>query len=122
MVYSLIFGLVTLAFGLIPKIVRPKKINSWYGYRTPISMINQETWDEGNRYSSNQYIIAGIVLIIIGKISYAFIANKPYLVPLIAFVPVLSVTVFTTEKHLKKIFDSNGDKISNSGELKEKGI
>lgn len=122
MIYSLIFGLVTLAFGLIPKIVRPKKINSWYGYRTPMSTINQETWDEGNRYSSNQYIIAGIILLIIGRASYAFVANKPYLVPLIAFVPVLAVTVFTTEKHLKKIFDSNGVRISNSGKLKEKGI
>ncbi|EET85176.1 conserved hypothetical protein [Clostridium carboxidivorans P7] len=122
MVYSLIFGLVTLAFGLIPKIVRPKKINSWYGYRTPMSTINQETWDEGNRYSSNQYIIAGIILLIIGRASYAFVANKPYLVPLIAFVPVLSVTVFTAEKHLKKVFDSNGVRINNSGKLKEKGI
>ncbi|NMM64697.1 SdpI family protein [Clostridium sp. P21] len=122
MVYSLIFGLVTLGFGLIPKIVRPKKINSWYGYRTPMSMMNQETWDEGNRYSSTQYIIAGIILLIIGRVAYAFIATKPYLVPLIAFVPVLTVTVFTTEKHMKKIFDIDGMRISGNGKLKQKGI
>ncbi len=122
MIYSLIFGLVTLGFGLIPKIVRPKKINAWYGYRTPASTKNQETWDEGNRYTSNQYIIAGLILLVIGRISYAMLPNKPYLVPLIAFVPVLILTVFTTEKHLKKIFDSNGMRIQGTTKLKEKSI
>lgn len=122
MIHSLIFGLVTLGFGVVPKIVRPKKINSWYGYRTVTSMKNQETWDEGNKYSSTQYIIAGVILLIIGRISYALIASKPYLAPLIAFIPVLMVTVFTTEKHLKKVFDSNGMRINSMGKLKEKGI
>jgi uncharacterized membrane protein len=122
MIHSLIFGLVTLGFGIVPKIVRPKKINSWYGYRTVTSMKNQETWDEGNKYSSTQYIIAGVILLIIGRISYAIIASKPYLVPLIAFIPVLMLTVFTTEKHLKKVFDSNGMRINGIGKLKEKGI
>ncbi len=122
MIHSLIFGLVTLGFGIVPKIVRPKKINSWYGYRTVTSMKNQETWDEGNKYSSTQYIIAGVILLIIGRISYAIVANKPYLAPLIAFIPVLMLTVFTTEKHLKKVFDSNGMRINSMGKLKEKGI
>ncbi|WP_123054216.1 SdpI family protein [Clostridium sp. JN-1] len=112
MVYSLVFGFVTLAFGLIPKIVRPKKINSWYGYRTVLSTQNQDTWDEGNRYSTNQYIIAGIILIIIGRISYAVIGSKGFWVPLIAFIPVLMCTVFTTEKHLKKIFNDDGVRIN----------
>jgi len=108
MLNSLIFGLVTLAFGLIPKIVRPKKINSWYGYRTELSMKNEDTWYEGNRYSTNQYIIAGIILLILGKLGYAFLNFKGYLVPLIGFIPVLYFTVFQTEKHLKNLFDSNG--------------
>ena len=122
MTQSLIFGLVTLGFGIVPKIVRPKKINSWYGYRTETSMKNQETWDEGNKYSSTQYIIAGIILLIIGRISYAIISTRPYLVPLISFLPVLMLTVFTTEKHLKKVFDSNGMRINGIVRLKEKGI
>lgn len=111
MLYSLIFGLVTLGFGVIPKIIRPKEINSWYGYRTDFSTKNQDIWDEGNRYSSNQYIIAGIILLIIGRISYAIIGNKGYWIPLIAFIPVLMCTVFTTEKHLKKIFNDDGVRI-----------
>ncbi|MCT8976576.1 SdpI family protein [Clostridium sp. CX1] len=114
MINSLIFGLVTLAFGIIPKIVKPKKINSWYGYRTPLSMKNQEIWDEGNRYSTNQYIIAGIILLIIGRIGYAFLGTKGYLVPLIGFLPVLYFTIFTVDKHLKKTFDSNGMRINSS--------
>ncbi|MBV7274533.1 SdpI family protein [Clostridium sp. PL3] len=120
MLYSLIFGLVTLGFGIIPKIVRPKKINSWYGYRTNLSMKNQDTWEEGNKYSTNQYIIAGVILIALGKIGIALLQNKGYLVPLVAFIPVLYFTVFSTEKHLKKIFDSNGMRINGSIKLKEK--
>lgn len=122
MLYSLIFGLVTLGFGVIPKIVKPKKINSWYGYRTVRSTKNQETWDEGNRYTSNQYMIAGVILLIIGKISYALIPDRPYLGSLIAFIPVLMVTVFTTEKHLKKVFDSNGMRINESVKIKQKRV
>ncbi|WML37153.1 SdpI family protein [Clostridium sp. OS1-26] len=120
MIYSLIFGLVTLGFGIIPKIVRPKKINSWYGYRTALSMKNQETWDEGNKYSTNQYIIAGVILIILGKVGFALFQSKGYLVSLVAFIPVLMLTVFTTEKHLKKVFDSNGMRINRPMKLKEK--
>lgn len=122
MINSLIFGLVALGFGIIPKIVKPKKINSWYGYRTPLSMKNQDTWDEGNRYSTNQYIIAGVILLILGKVGDVFLGSKAYLVPLIAFLPVLYFTVFTVDKHLKKIFDSNGMRINNTAaKLNRKG-
>lgn len=120
MIYSLVFGLVTLGFGIIPKIVRPRKINSWYGYRTNLSMKNQDTWDEGNRYSTNQYIIAGVILVILGKIGGTLLQSKGYLIPLVAFVPVLYFTVFSTEKHLKKTFDSNGMRINQTVKLKEK--
>jgi uncharacterized membrane protein len=117
---SLVFGLVTLAFGIIPKIVRPKEINSWYGYRTDMSKKNQDTWDEGNRYSTTQYIIAGIILLILGKLGNVYLSSKGYLVPLIGFLPVLYFTVFTTEKHLKKIFDSNGMRVSGAVKLAPK--
>lgn len=120
MIYSLVFGLVTLGFGIIPKIVRPKKINSWYGYRTPMSTKNQDTWDEGNRYSTNQYMIAGVILIVLGKIGSAVLQSKGYLVPLVAFIPVLYFTVFSADKHLKKVFDSNGMRINGTMKLKEK--
>lgn len=122
MINSLVFGMVTLAFGIIPKIVKPKKINSWYGYRTNISMKNQGTWNEGNRYSTNQYILAGIILIILGNIGYYFIQGKGYLVPLIGCIPVLIFTVFTTEKHLKNTFDENGKRIDESKNLKRNSV
>ncbi|MEY8001018.1 SdpI family protein [Clostridium sp. Mt-5] len=122
MINSLVFGMVTLAFGIIPKIVKPKKINSWYGYRTNISMKNQDTWNEGNRYSTNEYILAGIILIILGNIGYYFLQGKGYLVPLIGCIPVLIFTVFTTEKHLKNTFDENGKRIDESKNLKRNSV
>lgn len=120
MVNSLIFGLVTLGFGLIPKMVRPKKINSWYGYRTTMSMKNQDTWDEGNRYYTTQHIIAGIILLVLGKVGNMYLGYKGYLVPLIGFIPILYFTVFQTEPHLKKVFDSNGMRINKTVKLKQK--
>lgn len=40
----------------------PKKINSWYGYRTKSSMKNQERWDFAQNCSSKEMIKLGSVL------------------------------------------------------------
>lgn len=59
-----IFALVSL----IQMRFQPKKINSLYGYRTPLSMKNQANWDEGNRYSAKLMLKMGIILVVIGLI------------------------------------------------------
>jgi uncharacterized membrane protein len=108
---SLIIGLVVLFFGLISFLFPPKKINNVYGYKTELSITNLDVWNEGNRYCARQYLIAGAMLTILGYLGYLVFDSKGCVVSLAAFIPVLYFTLFTTEKYLKSIFDSNGIRI-----------
>ena len=51
--------LVSFIFKLLP----PKRINSIYGYRTPRSMKNQDTWNEANKFSSNLMLAISLLFI-----------------------------------------------------------
>jgi uncharacterized membrane protein len=88
----------------------PKNINGWYGYRTSMSMKNQATWDEGNRYSSqlmvriawiNCFISAALFLVVGGVNSFQWCGIS---------LAILSVSVLIfTEIHLKNKFDKEGN-------------
>lgn len=48
----------------------PKKINSWYGYRSPSSMKSQARWDFAQNYASREMMNLGFFLAVtslIGK-------------------------------------------------------
>ncbi len=53
----------------------PKKINYWYGYRTPLSMRNQKNWDFAQIYSAKEFIKAGFVLLMVS----VYLFNSDYL-------------------------------------------
>ena len=59
-VHLLIGPIITLV-GYIFTMYPPKKINYIYGYRTPMSMKNENTWKEGNAYSMEAMIKVGIL-------------------------------------------------------------
>lgn len=61
-----LLGLIFMLTGAIQKYFPPKKVNSFYGYRTPSSMKNQKMWDEANRYSGILMIKAGLICIAVG--------------------------------------------------------
>jgi len=54
--------LFILIVAIVYRIFLPKKINCYYGYRTKLSMKNQDTWNEANRFAAN--------LLLIGSIAY----------------------------------------------------
>jgi len=108
---SLIIGGVVFGYGVLSVLTRPKKINGWFGYRSETSRLSPETWKAGNRYMSNMYLIAGSLLLIIGKAGDYLMSGQGFKFAAIALIPVLCVTVFTTERYLRKNFDSNGYRI-----------
>ncbi|MHC1721500.1 MAG: SdpI family protein [Clostridiaceae bacterium] len=107
---SLIVGGVVFAYGFITFLAKPKKINNWFGYRSETSRLSPESWKAGNRYNANMYLIAGALLMVIGKAG-DYMSGQGFKFALIALIPVLCVTVFTTEKYLKRNFDRNGYRI-----------
>lgn len=64
-VICLICGMIFALGGWIFRKYPPKKINNWYGYRTPSSQKSQERWDFAQNYSSKEMIRLGFLFLII---------------------------------------------------------
>jgi len=108
-----LIGLLFVLIGLLQKYLPPKNINRWYGYRTPTARTNQKTWDEGNRYSANYMIKAGLILLVVGfiintlVILYADEGVQKLVTYVILFGGAMIVGILSTmrtEKHLLKTF------------------
>ena len=61
-------GFICLLAGIIMAKFPPKKINSFYGYRTNSSMKNQQRWDFAQKFSSIEMIKLSILLMLSGVI------------------------------------------------------
>ncbi|OOQ60597.1 SdpI family protein [Mucilaginibacter pedocola] len=108
-----LLAIIFLIAGYIQKLYPPKKINALYGYRTDSSMKNQQTWDEGNRYSTALMIKYAWVMLLGGFAltvllmqfhmeENAFVLTK---VGLMLFgAGFITVNLFRlTERHLKNL-------------------
>lgn len=59
----ILVSFVFLVTGWILQKYPPRKINHWYGYRTPASTRNQERWDFANAYCAKQSLyLSALVL------------------------------------------------------------
>jgi uncharacterized membrane protein len=109
-----LIGVLFIVIGLVQYYLPPKKINRWYGYRTPAARSSQQAWDEGNRFSAIYMMKAGLVLLIALFFVYAgmirFNVNidtlklVSYVIMFGGAMTVAILSVVITEKHLKKTF------------------
>lgn len=95
-------GTVILAVSFLMKLWPPRKINHFYGYRTPRSIKSQPAWDEANRYSADLMMWAGISTLVIQAICYIFIGGaSSILIPLGYYVGFILISIVLTEGRLK---------------------
>ena len=102
-----------IGFGFLIVKNPPKEINSVFGYRTPVSTKNKDTWDFAHRYSCRVWIKSGIITALI---SVAFIFalqnlknyNQLMLVLFYIQLVILLLVIPLTEIALRKTFDKNG--------------
>jgi len=109
---SLLLGclFVGMAFYIVGNLLRtypPKKINHWYGYRTPSSMRSQERWDFAQLYAAKEMIKHGFILTMIG-ILFGFFFQfdetiNAILIVSLVLLSSISMIVFT-ERAIKKNF------------------
>ena len=93
----------------------PHTINYTFGYRTSMSMKNQDTWQFANQYCGKLWLRLGWMLVPLSIIPMLFviskdieaIANVGLAVSLLQLVPLVG-SIFPTELALKKVFDKNG--------------
>lgn len=111
-IITFVTGCTLIVMSAITLFYPPKKINAGYGYRTKASMRNQQTWEEANRYSSKLMLFCGIALVITGVLSF-FVSS-------LSQTGIITGTILTflftllpvplTERHLKKLFDKEGNR------------
>ena len=103
----IILGASILLIGIVFRIF-PPKANLLVGYRTKMSMLNQETWEVGNRYAFNLFILFGTLSVIAGISSY-YSSYDPKIVAGSTIVSLFLIIILT-EMKLRKLFDKEGNR------------
>ena len=107
MFIPLVMGALFMLTGLILLNFPPKKINWLYGYRTPRSMKNQETWNFAQSYSAKEMIrLGGLLLLVSGAgLFYQPKANNSTVVGLGLMIIVAVILIIRVEIAIKNRFD-----------------
>lgn len=104
--------ILMITIGVLWKNHPPKSINWAYGYRTSMSMKNDETWKCAHlhnakiwRYSGFIWLIVSIVLMLLFRSDYERISEFIMLSGL----AIIILSLIPTEIALRKKFDKNGN-------------
>lgn len=82
-------GGIILILWVYVELFPQKKINHLYGYRTFLSMRNQDTQDEGNRVSMEKMLNVAMGLLLIGLVGQVLPEGFEELLPTVALLPGL---------------------------------
>lgn len=95
----------------------PQDINGTYGYRTPMSMKNRDTWEFAHQVCGRVWWRAGWVLLALSAALLAWMQTRPgggrtnWLLGVLTALgegAALLLTIIPVERALKKEFDQNG--------------
>jgi hypothetical protein len=104
-----LIGFILLFSGYIQKTYPPTDIDGGYGFKTSTSRKNQQTFDEGNRYSAKLMTKVGAMLLLTGLILIPFVDAKHVYISMLLMVLSMIVSfpliITSTNNHLKKLFD-----------------
>lgn len=112
---NLLIPLTMVLFGRYFSKSAPKEINGVFGYRTPMSMKNKETWEFAHHYCGRLWLIIGWIILIASVISMLFVMGKnESIIEKVSSVLcgiqvfLLIGSIFPVERALKKNFDKYG--------------
>ncbi|WP_330680352.1 SdpI family protein [Holtiella tumoricola] len=117
LICNLLIPLMMLGFGIMFEKNPPKNINGVYGYRTSMSMKNQDIWNFAHQYCGKVWRTWGLMILIVsifftiisyflGEAVQGIICSGLVVVQTI----ILIVSIIPVEKALKRTFDKNGKK------------
>ena len=106
---------IMIFFGRTMRDHPPKTINAAYGYRTTMSMMNQDTWDYAQAACAKRWRKWGRVLALITLVVLIVALRRPggedFMGYYTAFeVAFLLASVAATEIDLRRTFDQKGDR------------
>lgn len=119
LIFDLLIPFTMIGFGRYFMKTAPKKINALFGYRTSMSMKNQDTWQYAHHYSGRFWYRSGIILFpltILGMLCFIGKTNDSItavglIICIIQMIPLLGV-IIPTESALRRHFDEDGNKRS----------
>lgn len=119
LIMNLIVPLTMISFGKLFMERPPKDINPVYGYRTRMSMKNQDTWDFAHRYNGKVWYLTGLVMLPVTILAMLLLlwgnetamATVGSLICIVQLVILLG-TIPVIEKALRKNFDADGCRIT----------
>jgi uncharacterized membrane protein len=124
MLMNLITPLIMVGSGKLFSKSQPKTINWAFGYRTSMSMKNEETWRFAHEYCGKVWQKAGLVLLISTVIiMFLLLLILGYESEIVGIygtiimcsqIVILLLTIIPTEKALRKEFDKDGNRRVNS--------
>ena len=117
LVMDLLIPFTMVGFGKYFIKKAPKEINAVFGYRTPMSMKNKETWEFAHHYCGKVWLIMGYIILILSVISMLFVIGKDENIVgtsggILCGIQVvlLVISIFPTEIALRNNFDKNGNR------------
>lgn len=110
---AIFLSLIFIGSGFMCKSLANEKSNDGMGYRTKLSKKNADTWREANTYGGIVFIKCGIVYFVLSLILTIIFYNNPEIAlpgTSLGMIPVILVGVFISEKHMRSVFDSEGNR------------
>ena len=116
-VCNLLVPLLMVVFGRIMYKHAPKSINGIYGYRTSMSMKNEDTWKFAHDYCGKLWYKIGLIMLIPSVlVQLPFVKSSTDTIGIMTVVLetvqicVMIASIFPTEKALRKTFDKYGNR------------
>ncbi len=106
LVVPFLTGIIFAITALITLRFPPKKINYFYGYRSPASMKNQKVWDFSQHYSGIKMFQSGLALVAISFLNLFLNLSEGLQVSIglsLVIVPCIYL-FFSTERAIRKNF------------------
>lgn len=117
LIMDLLVPCMMIGFGKLFLNKAPKNINYTFGYRTTMSMKNQDTWQFAHKYCGRLWFIGGLILLPVSIIPLLCVLGREIesiaavgtVMCFAQIVPVVS-SIISTEIALKRAFDKNGQR------------
>lgn len=114
---NLLVPLLMVVFGRIMYKHAPKSINGIYGYRTSMSMKNEDTWKFAHDYCGRLWYKIGLIMLIPSVlVQLPFVKRSTDTIGIMTVVLetvqicVMIASIFPTERALRKTFDKYGNR------------
>ncbi len=118
LIMNLLIPVIMIGFGKYFMKGAPKTINMAFGYRTSMSMKNQDTWKFAHEYCGKIWYKWGIIMLIVTIMVMLLLLGKSVdtigywggAVCMVQLVPLVGA-IFPTENALRRTFDKEGNRL-----------